>query len=133
MKTNLSYEFLAYTGQCRILSRSPLKTMKLRLEIIKTWRGLADSLAEANRQIFSNMDSGCALVLKGKQSALLEKLATDFDWPDKSIHQEIKTIGCRYTGLQCGSVRSGGTLTILRVWCQCDLLLSGKSGFESIG
>ena len=95
MKTNLSYEFLAYTGQCRtfsnwqqnvihpfdsfravpdsllkvvcrILGRSPLETMKLRLETIKTWRGLADSLAEANHQIFSNMDSGCALVLKGQ-------------------------------------------------------------------
>ena len=51
---------------CRILGRSPLETMKLRLETIKTWRGLADSLAEANHQIFSNMDSGCALVLKGQ-------------------------------------------------------------------
>ena len=73
--------------------------MKLRLETIRTWRGLADSLAEANHQIFSNMDSGCALVLKGKHLALLEKLATDFDWPDKNIHQEIRQ-GFKLIGLQ---------------------------------
>ena len=83
---------------CRILGRSPLETMKLRLETIKKWRSLAESLAEEN-QIFSNMDAGCSLVLKGKHLALLEKLATDYDWPDKNIHQEIRK-GFKLIGLQ---------------------------------
>ena len=73
--------------------------MKLRLETIKKWRSLADSLAEENNQIFSNMDAGCSLVLKGKHLALLEKLATDYDWPDKNIHQEIRK-GFKLIGLQ---------------------------------
>ena len=84
---------------CRILGRSPLETMKVRLETIKKWRSLADSLAEENNQIFSNMDAGCSLVLKGKHLALLEKLATDYDWPDKNIHQEIRK-GFKLIGLQ---------------------------------
>ena len=84
---------------CRILSRSPLETMKLRLETTKKWRCLADSLACENNNIFSQMDAGCATVLKGKHLALLEKLATDYDWPDKSIHEEIRK-GFRLIGLQ---------------------------------
>jgi len=67
-------------GIYRTLSRSPLETMKLRLETIRKWRCLADLLSDENNQIFSNMDAGCSLGLKGKHLALLEKLATDYDW-----------------------------------------------------
>ena len=67
-------------GIYRTLNRSPLETMKLRLETIRKWRCLADLLSDENNQIFSNMDAGCSLGLKGKHLALLEKLATDYDW-----------------------------------------------------
>ena len=84
---------------CRILSRAPLETMKMRLEKLKHWRCLADSLAGSNNKIFSNMDAGCALVLRGKHLALLEKLAGDIDWPDKNIHEEIRH-GFKLIGMQ---------------------------------
>ena len=73
--------------------------MKARLETIKTWGSLADSLAEENNRIFAGMDARCALVLRGKHLALLEKLAGDIGLPDKRIHEEIRR-GFKLIGLQ---------------------------------
>eukprot|EP00435_Cladocopium_sp_Y103_P013398 s4340_g3.t1 len=87
---------------CRILSRAPIETMKARLAKLKLWRQWADTLSSCNDDIFATMDSGCARVLKGKHLALLEKLATEIDWPDKSIHTEIRS-GFKLVGMQSPS------------------------------
>ena len=87
------------TVVCNVLSRSPLETMKRRLEKLKNWRGLADELAGKNQEIFDNMNPGCASVLKGKHLALLERLAAQVDWPDRHIHQDVRD-GFKLTGLQ---------------------------------
>ena len=70
---------------CNVLSRSPLETMKRRLEKLKSWRGLADELAGKNQEIFDSMNPGS----KGKHWALLGRLAVQVDWPDKHIHQDV--------------------------------------------
>ena len=84
---------------CRILGRSPLETMKLRLNKLRQWRAQADALAEKNMQIFHNMDHGCASVLRGKHLALLEEIATEIQWPDGTIHSDIKD-GFKLIGMQ---------------------------------
>ena len=83
------------TVVCNVLSRSPLETMKRRLEKLKSWRGLADELAGKNQEIFDSMNPG----LKGKHWALLGRLAVQVDWPDKHIHQDVRD-GFKLTGLQ---------------------------------
>ena len=82
-----------------VLTNSPLVIMKRRLETLQRWRTWAGELEEANRNIFQNMDPGCASVLKGKHLALLEKIATELQWPDVSVHKEIRD-GFRLVGLQ---------------------------------
>ena len=84
---------------CRIMERHPLQTMKERLKTIISWKNIASSLKEANDDIFSGMDPGCAAVLKGKHLALLSKLASEVDWPDSTLHEELSQ-GFRLVGLQ---------------------------------
>ena len=52
-----------------------------------------------NREIFINMNPGCASVLRGKHLALLERLAVEVEWPDKNIHKDVRN-GFKLTGLQ---------------------------------
>eukprot|EP00438_Fugacium_kawagutii_P013469 Skav231273 [mRNA] locus=scaffold2436:470175:474164:- [translate_table: standard] len=84
---------------CATLHRSPLETMRFRLHKLKQWRQLADMLQADNAEIFKGMDSGCSAVLKGKRLALLERLANDIDWPDRSLHEEIRN-GFKLVGMQ---------------------------------
>lgn len=87
---------------CNTLMMPPLEVMKSRLRTISQWRHDAEQLSQANNNIFENMDTGCAAVLKGKRLALLEKIATDIAWPDQTIHQEIRN-GFRLVGQQSPS------------------------------
>ena len=64
--------------------------MKKRLEKLQSWRLGAKGLAEDNKRRFSNMDSGCAAVLRGKHLALLQKIAEDLGWPDGDVRKEIQ-------------------------------------------
>ena len=84
---------------CKILARPPLETMKLRLHKLKQWRTRAESLLEQNEEIFKNMNPGCANVLRGKHLALLENLAEEIKWPDRTIHDDIKS-GFKLIGMQ---------------------------------
>ena len=84
---------------CRILGRAPLETMKIRLNKLKHWRTRAEELADKNLEIFRTMDHGCASVLRGKHLALLEELALDIQWPDATIHSDIKS-GFKLIGMQ---------------------------------
>eukprot|EP00438_Fugacium_kawagutii_P029267 Skav207045 [mRNA] locus=scaffold709:16974:19130:+ [translate_table: standard] len=84
---------------CATLHRSPLETMRFRLHKLKQWRQLADKLQADNAEIFKGMDTGCAAVLKGKHLALLERLANMIDWPDRSLHEEIRN-GFKLVGMQ---------------------------------
>ena len=104
---------------CRILSRSPLETMKTRLQTLKVWRGLAESLADQNHQLFQHMDSGCATVLRGKHLALLQSLAQSVNWPDTKIHEEIRE------GLQTGW--TSRAFWDIRSRCQTTFLVRGRA------
>ena len=73
--------------------------MKLRLNKLRQWRSRADALAEKNLQIFHDMDHGCAGVLRGKHLALLEEFATEIQWPDDTIHSDIRN-GFKLIGMQ---------------------------------
>ena len=73
--------------------------MKLRLHKLKQWRTRAESLLEQNEEIFKNMNPGCANVLRGKHLALLENLAEEIKWPDRAIHDDIKS-GFKLIGMQ---------------------------------
>ena len=84
---------------CHTLSCSPLEIMRKRLDKIKVWRQWAKDLQKDNSIIFDNMDPGCAAVLKGKHLALLEKLATTINWPDATIHEDIRS-GFKLVGMQ---------------------------------
>eukprot|EP00435_Cladocopium_sp_Y103_P066931 s1136_g29.t1 len=84
---------------CRILGRTPLETMKIRLDKLKLWRQQAENLAQCNADIFRSIDSGCARVLKGKHLALLEQLATEINWPDTAVHAEVRN-GFKLIGMQ---------------------------------
>ncbi|CAK9004344.1 unnamed protein product, partial [Durusdinium trenchii] len=64
-----------------VLTNSPLVIMKRRLETLQRWRTWAGELEE------------------GKHLALLEKIATELQWPDVSVHKEIRD-GFRLVGLQ---------------------------------
>ena len=84
---------------CRVLSRPPLETMKFRLNKLKQWRARAEANAGQNEAIFAHMNPGCASVLRGKNLALLEELAREFQWPDTNIHADIKD-GFKLVGMQ---------------------------------
>ena len=84
---------------CNILSKHPLQVMKKRLEKLQCWRLCAKELSEDNKKRFSNMDAGCAAVLKGKHLSLLQKIAEDLSWPDGDVHKEIQE-GFKLVGMQ---------------------------------
>ena len=84
---------------CNTMQHEPLNTMRHRLELLTKWRNKAEELQEVNSAIFSNMDPGCATVLKGKHLALLETLANDCQWPDRTLHDQLRQ-GFRLVGMQ---------------------------------
>ena len=82
-----------------VLTCSPLVTMKRRLQRLHQWKQWASELEATDKSIFQQMDGGCAAVLKGKRLALLEKLATEVNWQDKDVHEQLRK-GFRLVGVQ---------------------------------
>ena len=81
------------------LMRSPVETMKARLQTLTKWQAWAAELEGAEAGLRSSMDPCVAKVLQGKRLLLLERVADDLGWPDKSLHSELRE-GFRLTGTQ---------------------------------
>ena len=63
---------------------------KKRIRTLQRWTSLAKQCAAEEQLVQDNLSEEVRTVLRGKRLVLLEKLADEVDWPDKSIHEELR-------------------------------------------
>ena len=72
-----------------ILTMGPVQISKLRLKKILEWKRLGQSLEQSEKELHSKIPAHLKNLVKDKKFLMLQKLANDMDWPDKSIHEEM--------------------------------------------
>ena len=79
------------------LKDGPVEMTKKRIKVMQQWVQWEKELRPAEQVLHRGLHDKVAQVLVGKNLLLLEKLANAIDWPDKSLHQELRE-GFRLTG-----------------------------------
>lgn len=80
-----------------ILEKGPLGVMKHRLLTLKKWQKWAVQLKEDEKRLHDSLHPNVAKVLQGKKLLLLEKVASELEWPDKDLYRQIRD-GFKLTG-----------------------------------
>ena len=81
----------------KTLTSGMAEVTRHRIEKLTEWSELAKSLSRDEEKLHQTLDPNVAAILKGKRLLLLERLAEQISWPDKSIHKELKS-GFMLTG-----------------------------------
>ena len=81
------------------LQSSPLEAIKLRLNMLLSWKKKAVELKTEDDILFAQMTSGCRSVLKGKRISLMKHIAEQIGWPDMAFFDELVE-GFKLTGVQ---------------------------------
>ncbi|OLP81981.1 hypothetical protein AK812_SmicGene37411 [Symbiodinium microadriaticum] len=91
------------------LTKSPAELCKLRLLRLQRWRKRATELAGAESDYQKEMPPSVRDILSSKRTALLEEMANEIQWPDKSLFSEMRQ-GFRLVGClnPSGIFREGG-------------------------
>ena len=100
------------------LQSSPLEVIKLRLNMLLSWKKKAMELKNEDDTIFAKMTSGCRSVLKGKRISLMKHIAEQIGWPDLAFFDELVE-GFKLTGVQ---PKSG----VFESDCKPPLMSKGK-------
>ena len=96
------------------LTKSPAELCKLRLLRLQKWRERATLLAKAERAHQEKMPPSVKEILSSKRTSLLEEMADEIQWPDKSLFTEMRQ-GFRLVGClnPSGVFREGGYIASL--------------------
>ena len=91
------------------LTKSPAELCKLRLLRLQRWRKRATELAGTESDFQKEMPPSVRDILSSKRTALLEEMAKEIQWPDKSLFSEMRQ-GFRLVGClnPSGIFREGG-------------------------
>ena len=81
-----------------VLTHGPLWVAKKRLHTLQRWKSLARDLEHKESELKEGMDAQVRCVLQGKRCLLLEHLAKEVDWPDRTLHSELRD-GFRIVGM----------------------------------
>ena len=81
----------------KTLTSGMAEVTRHRIEKLTEWSELAKSLSRDEEKLHQTLDPNVAAILKGKRLLLLERLAEQISWPDKTIHKELKS-GFMLTG-----------------------------------
>ena len=79
------------------LKMGPVEMTKQRIQTLQLWTQWEKELRKDERALHDRLHGKVANVLKGKKLLLLEKLATQINWPDTKLHQELRE-GFKLTG-----------------------------------
>ena len=79
------------------LTKSLVDTMKHRLAKLQHWRSLAQQLEPAETKLRSSMDPCVRRVLGQKRVELMRRIASEIEWPDMSLFDDLAA-GFKLTG-----------------------------------
>ena len=71
------------------LTLGPLEVSKRRIHTLLKWKQWAEELKTVEASIHANLPDHLRTILAGKRFALLERIATEMQWPDTQIHDEL--------------------------------------------
>ena len=77
------------TCMFNILRLGPVQICKSRLKTILEWKRLGQSLEQNEKELHKQIPKHLKVLMRDKKFLMLQKLASDMDWPDKSLHEEM--------------------------------------------
>ena len=72
------------------LTKGPAWVASHRAQTLKRWSEWASELERAEKDLHQQLEQGVRSVLKGKRLLLLQRIAEDINWPDKTLFDELK-------------------------------------------
>ena len=80
-----------------ILSAGKLNVLRRRIATLQKWNQWEKELRNDERKLHETLEPGVERVLAGKNLLLLERIASDLQWPDVHLHNDIRS-GFKLTG-----------------------------------